>query len=109
MAENKQLPLWIPTPERVASANVTAFRQAINRAYGTNLANYDALYAWSVRNPQHFWSAIWDYCGVIGERGVAADADILVNEHKMPGAMFFPKAKINFAENLIERTFKSRT
>lgn len=109
MAENKQLPLWIPTPERVANANVTAFLVAVNKAYGINLAGYDALYAWSVRNPQHFWSAIWDYCGVIGERGVKAGADILVNEHQMPGATFFPKGKINFAENLIERTFKSRT
>jgi acetoacetyl-CoA synthetase len=109
MAETTQFPLWVPTPERIANANVTAFMYAINEAYGTDLTHYDALYGWSIRNPQHFWSAIWDYCGVVGERGVAAGADILVHEDKMPGATFFPKGKINFAENLIERTFKSRT
>jgi acetoacetyl-CoA synthetase len=104
-----QLPLWTPSPERIANANVTAFMHALNDAYRLQLSGYNELYDWSVRNPQHFWSAVWDYCGVVGERGVPAGADILVNENQMPGATFFPKAKVNFAENLIERQFKART
>jgi acetoacetyl-CoA synthetase len=82
---------------------------ALNDAYGLQMSNYHALYEWSVTNPQHFWSAVWDFCGVVGERGVAPGIDIMENEHLMPGAKFFPKARINFAENLIEREFKSRT
>jgi acetoacetyl-CoA synthetase len=104
-----QLPIWTPTPERIANANVTAFMHALNDAYGLQMSNYHALYEWSVTNPQHFWSAVWDFCGVVGERGVAPGIDIMENEHLMPGAKFFPKARINFAENLIEREFKSRT
>ncbi|MFN5994705.1 MAG: acetoacetate--CoA ligase [Betaproteobacteria bacterium] len=104
-----QLPIGTPTPERIANANVTAFMHALNDAYGLQMSNYHALYEWSVTNPQHFWSAVWDFCGVVGERGVAPGIDIMENEHLMPGAKFFPKARINFAENLIEREFKSRT
>ena len=108
MMSTTQLPLWTPSPERIANANVTAFTHALNDAYHLQLSGYHELYEWSVRNPQHFWSAVWDYCGVIGDRGVAAGADILRNENQMLGAKFFPKAKINFAENLIARQFKSR-
>jgi acetoacetyl-CoA synthetase len=104
-----QKPLWTPTPQRIAAANVTRFIKALNTAYGDShdlhLANYDELYKWSIKNPEHFWAAVWDFCGVVGNRH---DTDVLVNADKMPGAQFFPKAKINFAENLLEREFKQR-
>jgi acetoacetyl-CoA synthetase len=99
-------PLWTPTPERIASANVTAFMLALNDAYAMQITNYHDLYDWSIRNPEHFWAAVWDFCGVIGER---KNLDVLIEGEKMPGAQFFPKAKVNFAENLLEREFKLRT
>ena len=106
---NLNAPLWSPSPAQIANANVTRFIQALNMAYGVShrldLKNYHDLYDWSVKNPEHFWSAVWDYCGVIGERH---NTPVLVNPKKMPGAQFFPKAKINFAENLLERKFKRR-
>jgi len=102
-------PLWSPSPPQIANANVTRFMQALNDAYGSShrlrLTNYHDLYDWSVKNPEHLWSAVWDYCGVIGER---RNTPVLVHPTKMPGAQFFPKAKINFAENLLEREFKQR-
>jgi acetoacetyl-CoA synthetase len=101
-----QLPLWTPSPERIANANVTAFMHALNDAYKMQISNYHDLYDWSIRNPEHFWAAVWDYCGVIGSR---KNIDVLIDGDKMPGAQFFPKAKINFAENLIEREHKLRT
>ena len=112
MTLDQQLPVWTPSPTRIAEANVTAFMHALNDAYAhrnLHLTNYYDLYDWSVKNPQHFWAAVWDWCGVIGERGVPANAEILANEKQMPGAQFYPKAKINFAENLIERRFRQRT
>src|SRR3546814_17805295 len=47
-----------------------------------------------------FWTAVWDFCGVIAdpERGRA-----VVDADKMPGARFFPDARLNFAENLLRR------
>ena len=46
-----------------------------------------------------FWNLIWDYCGVIGEKGERR----LIDGDRMPGARFFPDARLNFAENLLRR------
>jgi acetoacetyl-CoA synthetase len=100
-----EMPLWSPTPERVAGANLTRFIAEVNRRHGLALDGYRELWRWSVDNLEAFWLAVWDFCGVQattrGER-VLADAD------KMPGARFFPDARINFAENLLRSRDPSR-
>ena len=37
-------PLWVPSAERIAGANVTAFRRAAAQRWGVDLPDYDALY-----------------------------------------------------------------
>jgi acetoacetyl-CoA synthetase len=93
-------PLWSPSPERIANANVTAFMKLVNERHGLALGDYHQLYQWSIEEPQAFWVATWDFGGVVAQtRGdrVLADAGT------MPGARFFPDAKLNFAENLLRR------
>jgi acetoacetyl-CoA synthetase len=97
MSASIDQPLWAPSPERVAGANVTAFRVAAERRWGESLPDYDALHAWSVAAPEQFWTSIWEDGGVIGERG----ARVLVDGDRMPGAQWFPDAKLNFAQNLL--------
>ena len=93
-------PLWSPSPERIAAANLTRFMQEVGAQQGMSLDGYDALYDWSIDQPEAFWRAIWDFCDVIGD-GPGAVA--LADGDKMLGARFFPEAKINFAENLLRR------
>ncbi|MFN3985693.1 MAG: acetoacetate--CoA ligase [Rhodocyclaceae bacterium] len=94
-------PLWTPSPERIAAANLTAFARAAEARWGVELPDYAALHAWSVAQPEQFWSSIWDADGlgggVIGERGER----VLVDGERMPGARWFPDARLNFAENLL--------
>ena len=90
-------PLWTPTPEAVRAAPMTQFMKKASEAAGRELADYDALHRWSVDEREAFWSLLWDHCGVIGEKG----ARILLDGDRMPGAQFFPDAKLNFAENLL--------
>ncbi|PWV60200.1 acetoacetate--CoA ligase [Plasticicumulans acidivorans] len=92
-------PLWQPSPERIARAQLSAFRAQVNATHGLALADYPALYAWSIAEPAAFWEAVWDFGGVIGERG----ARTLVEAGRMPGAQWFPDASLNFAENLLRR------
>jgi acetoacetyl-CoA synthetase len=92
-------PLWTPTPERIDKAGITALRRAVNDRFDLKLDDSRALHRWSVANPGMFWSTVWDFCGVIGEKGLI-DAD---NLEQMPGARFFPQARLNFAENLLRR------
>jgi len=90
-------PLWTPSAERIAGSHVTAFIELVNRRHGLALAGYPALYAWSIAHLEDFWVAMWDYAGVIGDRG----SRVLVDGDKMPGARFFPDGRLNFAENLL--------
>jgi acetoacetyl-CoA synthetase len=93
-------PLWIPSPERVAGTQVMDFMRQVNARHGLNLKNYKELHAWSIAHPDLFWDQVWDYCGVIGEKG----ARKLIDGDRMPGAIFFPDAQINFAENLLRKS-----
>ena len=93
-------PLWQPSQARVAAANLTAFIDHVNKNQGTAFTGYDDLYAWSVSEIEAFWCAVWDFCGVIADD---ARGPVLMNGDKMPGAAFFPEAKVNFAENLLRR------
>ncbi|MHA1601001.1 MAG: acetoacetate--CoA ligase [Alphaproteobacteria bacterium] len=93
-------PLWQPSAARIAASNLTAFMGRVARDQGVRLATYDQLYAWSIDEMEAFWTTLWDECGVIAEtRG----ARVLTDGDKMPGARFFPEARLNYAENLLRR------
>jgi acetoacetyl-CoA synthetase len=81
-------PLWTPSPDRIACANLTRFGKG---------RPYSELYDWSVTQPLEFWSAMWDFGRVIGSKG----SRIAIDMDRMPGARFFPDATLNFAENVL--------
>ncbi len=101
MAEKQSsTPLWQPSAKRIAASNLTAFMARVERDWGVRLESYDDLYAWSIAEMEKFWTSLWDECGVIAEtRGTA----VLTDGDKMPGARFFPEARLNYAENLLRR------
>jgi len=98
-AKNLDQPLWRPSTTQVTNANITAFRALVNARFGLALADYAELHAWSVSAPENFWRTLWDYGDVIGNAGTV----VLDNADKMPGARWFPQARLNFAENLLKR------
>jgi len=91
--------LWRPSAERIAAAKVTAFIGAVNARCNAGCADHASLWRWSVAQPDAFWSAVWDECGVLGERGRV----VLENGERMPGARWFPQARLNYAQNLLRR------
>lgn len=93
-------PLWTPSAERVRSSALRSFTEEAESRAGRSFASYGELHAWSVDDHESFWSLVWDHCGVVGERGEA----VLVDGDRMPGARFFPDARLNFAENLLRKT-----
>ena len=99
MADERNKPLWQPSPERIAAANLTRFMAEAKARWNVDAKTYADLYAWSVSKPEQFWQSVWDFAGVIGERG----ATVLADGDKMPGARYFPDAKLNYAENLLRR------
>ena len=91
-------PLWQPSAEQVAAANLTRFMAAAEKRWERRLGDFAALYRWSVEEREEFWQSLWDFGGVIAE---TAGTRVLVDGEKMPGARFFPGARLNFAENLL--------
>ena len=89
--------LWTPDEARIASQPMTAFADTAAAGIGGSAAGYQALHAWSVEQPGAFWSALWDFCDVIGDKGDTA----FVPGEDMLSARFFPGASLNFAENLL--------
>ena len=95
MSDSK--PLWKPAKRRIEAANLTAFMRSASLRWGETFSDYDSLHGWSVTQPEQFWTTLWEVAGVIGERGERG----LVDAHRMPGAKWFPDARLNFAENLL--------
>ena len=92
--------LWQPSADRVANANLTRFARMVRERHGVNVDRYEALHRWSVENREAFWSLVWEFGEVVGDRG---DGPVLVDGDRMPGAKWFPEARLNFAENLLRR------
>jgi acetoacetyl-CoA synthetase len=93
-------PLWVPSAERVARANLTRFIAAVRQRWHVPVTDYRSLYNFSIEQPGEFWDSLWTFTGVVGNRGDRV-VDMI---DRMPGARFFPDAEINFTENLLRRT-----
>ncbi|MBL8481940.1 MAG: acetoacetate--CoA ligase [Rhodocyclaceae bacterium] len=99
MSQDSSQPMWTPSAERVREAVVTRFAAVASAKWGVDLPDWDALWRWSVDQPEKFWVSVWEFGGVIGTRGERT----LVDGDRMPGARWFPDARLNFAENLLRR------
>ncbi len=96
-------PMWTPSAERVANARLTAFMDRLAEREGIACKTYSELWDWSRRDSDslaRFWSAVWDFCDV---RAETRGETVLRDPEAMPGATFFPEARLNFAENLLNR------
>ena len=90
-------PLWSPAPSSLATLPISRFMQAAGQRAGRPFADYEALHAWSIAEPAAFWDLVWDFCGVVGEKGDRKIAPAT----SMRETRFFPEARLNFSENLI--------
>ncbi len=93
-------PLWTPTPEQIKNATITKFTAHANREWGLSMEAYRDLHQWSVDHSAQFWASLWTFDGVIGDLG---PKPWLIDGDKLPGAQFFPGAKLNYAECLLKR------
>ena len=78
-------------------ANVTAFIGWLGRERGHRFGDYQELWHWSVTDLDGFWQAVWDYCGV----QASAPPTAVLGARTMPGADWFPGARLNYAEHVL--------
>lgn len=84
--------LWQPTPAESAATAMSHFMARVHHP------DYASLWQWSVDRPGEFWRALWDFCAPRGDPG----CEVLLQAEQMPGARWFPQARLNYAENLLE-------
>ena len=94
--------LWNPSPDQIERSNLTAFINHVRPRRGspgsTGGSAFEDLYQWSIERPDQFWSSLWEFCAIRSSRPPERIVD---NPEKMPGANWFPGARLNFAENLL--------
>jgi acetoacetyl-CoA synthetase len=100
MADTAPKILWQPSEEAVEQAQLTQFARQVVRKRHLDLNSYPEFYQWSIDQPEEFWSDVWEYCGLIASR---KGSTVLVDGDKMPGAKWFPEARLNIAENMMRR------
>ena len=91
--------LWTPSPEQVARANLSAFHAWLAAERGLRFDAYDALWRWSVSDLEGFWQAVWDYSGIQS----SAPHSRVLGSREMPGAQWFPGARLNYAQHVLAR------
>lgn len=95
--------LWTPSDERASSSRMAEFMQWLSRERGHEFADFNELWNWSVSDLDGFWEAIWTFFDVPH----SAPYDCVLAERKMPGAVWFPGTRLNFAENILRHAVET--
>jgi acetoacetyl-CoA synthetase len=91
--------LWTPSEARRDRSQVLRFMQWLEEHRGLRLESYHALWHWSVTDLESFWHSIWDYFGI----QAAAPFERVLGRRSMPGAEWFPGARLNYAGYILAR------
>lgn len=89
--------LWMPSEESIRGSRMHDFAQWVSRTRGVPTEGFEALHAWSVGDLEAFWGAVWEYCGIVA----SSEATAALEDRSMPGACWFPGARLNYAENTL--------
>jgi acetoacetyl-CoA synthetase len=88
--------VWTPSPERIASATLTRYRDWLNETRGLRVEGYHDLWQWSVDELEGFWASIWEFFQV--EAGEPYER--VLGRREMPGAEWFPGAQLSYAAHV---------
>jgi acetoacetyl-CoA synthetase len=88
--------LWEPSEAARERATLTRYVRWLEETRGLSFANYQALWEWSVGDLEAFWASIWEF----GDVRAASPYERVLGRREMPGAEWFPGARLNYAENV---------
>jgi acetoacetyl-CoA synthetase len=88
-------PLWVPSSETKAQANLTHFIHWLSEIKGKHFDSYEEVWKWSVTDHRAFWSVLWDYFQI------QADGN---PDHVLSGAMpqtrWFENTRLSYSEHV---------
>ena len=91
--------LWEPPADLRQRMQIGRFMEFAEPRCERRFDGYDALWRWSVEDLEGFWGSIWDFFEIRAH----APYETVLASREMPGAVWFPGARINYAEHLLGR------
>ena len=88
--------LWAPRPTQIQPTRLAAYMRWLAAERGLRFDSYDALWRWSVDELKSFWQSIWDFFDV----QATGSCEPVLGLSTMPGAQWYPNAKLNYAEHV---------
>lgn len=96
--------LWQPTLAQTNATQLAAYQRWLDTTYGLRFDSYAALWQWSVDDIERFWQTIWDFFDIQAE----GSRDPVLATHAMPGAVWYPNARLNYAEHIFRNATDAR-
>lgn len=95
--EDSKDPIWAPTPEQIEAARMTHYMAWLGDTRALEIRNYADLHAWSIDRLEDFWASLFDYFEIESSR----DYETVLITRDMPGAQWFPGARVNFTRHVL--------
>jgi acetoacetyl-CoA synthetase len=89
--------LWTPPADLRQTTEIGRYMSWLSDERGREFASYDELWRWSVGDLEGFWGSIWDFFGIRAD----TPYERVLGQRQMPGAEWFPGARLNYAEHLV--------
>jgi acetoacetyl-CoA synthetase len=91
--------LWTPPSDVLQTSRIGQWLAWVEGRFGLGFSDYNDAWKWSVQDVERFWWSVWEHFELIArvppERALDSDT--------MPGAVWFPGARLNYAENVLRR------
>ncbi len=91
-------PLWQPSKTRIKNATMTRFMEYVGKRRNVPFSGYFDLYDWSISHIPEFWEDVWTFLEIKASEPYDKAVEDL---DQFPGTVWFPGARLNFAENLL--------
>ena len=89
--------LWTPPGDVLRESQLGRYLAWLRDEGRGDFTDYEDLFGWSVSDLEGFWASVWDYFGVRAH----APYERVLGAREMPGAEWFPGARLNFAEHML--------
>ncbi|MFJ8113658.1 acetoacetate--CoA ligase [Streptomyces sp. NPDC096132] len=88
--------LWEPSDDVIDASNLTRFTEWLRTHRGIRVDDYQQLWQWSIRDLEGFWGSLWEFFDI----NASAPPSAVLTDRTMPGATWFPGARLNYAEHV---------
>ena len=93
-------PIWTPNKKKSNASNMANFLN-LNKNF-IKINNYKGLLEWSIEEPSHFWSVLWNFLKI---KAFSEPKNIITKGKYLFETKWFESASLNYAENLLNNNF----